>query len=88
MRLEPPSTATTCGPTRGSLKNACVDDTSNCEQHGMGANGRHLAIVGGTDRDRLALRSVAAAALGMLDIGDIACAKAILRDFLSHCRSA
>ena len=65
---------------------SCVDDTSNREQHGMGTNGRHLALVGGTDRDRLALRSVAAAALGMLDIGDVESATAILRGFLSHGR--
>ena len=52
----------------------------------MGANGRHLAIVGGTDPDSVALRSVAAAALGMLDIGDIESATAILRGFLSHGR--
>ena len=55
---------------------------SEGEQHGTGANGRLLVLVGGTDRDRLAMRSVAAAALGMLDVGDIESAKAILRGFL------
>ena len=52
------------------------------EQHGIAANGRHLAVVGGTDRDALAMRSVAAAALGMLDVGDLESAKQILRSFL------
>ena len=52
------------------------------EQRGTGANAKHLVLVGGTDRDRLALRSVAAAALGMLDVGDIESATALLRRFL------
>jgi hypothetical protein len=63
-----------------------VKGTSDSEPGGTRRNGRHLALVGGTDRDRLALRSVAAAALGMLDIGDIQSATAILRGFLSHGR--
>ena len=60
----------------------CVEARSNSEQHGTGANSRHLALVRGTDRDRLALRSIAAAALGMFDIGDVDAAKTILRRFL------
>ena len=63
---------------------SCVVGDSESEQDGMGANGRHLAVVGGTDRDRLALRSVAAAALGMLDVGDFTSAEAILRNFLAR----
>ena len=42
-----------------------------------------ITIVGGTDRDGLTLRSVAAAALGMIDVGDLDSAKAILRSFLT-----
>ena len=63
-----------------------MEGTSDSEPDGTRRNGRHLVLVGGTDRDRLALRSVAAAALGMLDIGDIESATAILRGFLRHDR--
>lgn len=59
-----------------------AETPSNMEQHGTGANGRRLALVGGIDRDRIVLRSVAAAALGFIEAGMVEEAASILRGFL------